>query len=169
MTLTSTIAAVQTAVAAEVPTATYSLGSKVADDQHAPPRVRWIPVTDEPGPAPKLSPMASGLQRALVGMSTTFDVECWGSDFEGAVDLRDALIRALHTVSGVGPTAYALASGPWARGDALTLGEAVTLRVTLRAYVPETAPTVHTVATVAFDTSGASQGDGEIFVPSDGT
>ena len=105
--------------------------------------------------------------RALVGLSTTFDVECWGEDFEAAVTLRDALVRALH--SAVGTQAFALAGGPWARGDALTLGEAVTLRVTLRAYVPETAPTVATVTAVAFDTTGATVGDGVIFVPSDGT
>ena len=39
--------------------------------------------------------------------------------------------------------------------------------MTLRAYVSETAPTVATVATVAFDTTGATDGDGIILVPSD--
>ena len=167
MTITSTIAAVNAAIVTEVAAATSSVGSRVADDHGAPPRVRWIPTADEPGVTPKNSPLASGLQRALVGLSTTFDVECWGDDFEAAVTLRDALVRALH--SAVGTQAFALAGGPWARGDALTLGEAITLRVTLRAYVPETAPTVVTVAAVAFDTTGATEGDGEIFVPSDGS
>lgn len=167
MTLSATIAAVDAAVLAEVPTCTFGVGWRVADDHGSPPRVRWLPLADEPGAAPKLSPLATGLQRALCAMPTTFDVECWGEDFEGAVTLRDALVRALH--SAVGPQAFALAGGPWARGDALTLGEAVTLRVTLRAYVPETEPTVTQVATVAFDTTGATVGDGVIFVPSDGT
>jgi hypothetical protein len=167
VTITSTIAAVNAAVVLEVAAATSSVGSRVADDHVAPPRVRWIPTGDEPGAAPKFSPLASGLQRSLVGLSTTFDVECWGEDFEGAVTLRDALIRALHSV--VGPQAFALAGGPWARGDALTLGEAVTLRVTLRAYVSETAPTVVTVTAVDFDTTSAIAGDGLIFVPSDGS
>jgi hypothetical protein len=167
VTITTTIAAVNAAIVAEVAAATSSVGSRVADDHGSPPRVRWIPTGDEPGAAPKFSPLASGLQRALVGLSTTFDVECWGEDFEAAVTLRDALVRALH--SAVGTQAFALAGGPWARGDALTLGEAVTLRVTLRAYVPETAPTVATVTAVAFDTTGATVGDGVIFVPSDGT
>ena len=93
MTITSTIAAVNAAIVTEVAAATSSVGSRVADDHGAPPRVRWIPTADE----------------------------------------------------------------------------AITLRVTLRAYVPETAPTVVTVAAVAFDTTGATEGDGEIFVPSDGS
>ncbi len=165
MTLTSTITAVNAAVLAEVAGCTFGVGWRVADDHGAPPRVRWLPVADEPGAAPKLSPLASGLQRALYAVSTTFDVECWGEDFEAAVTLRDALVRSLH--SAAGPTVYALSSGRWAQGDALALGEATSLRVTLRAYVPETAPTVATVTTTAFDTSGAVSGDGEVFVPSD--
>ena len=79
----------------------------------------------------------------------------------------DAVVRALRST--VGPAAHALGAGRWANGDALTQGEAVTHRVTLRAYVSETAPTVATVTAVAFDTSGATAGDGVIFVPSDNT
>lgn len=165
MTLSATITAVNATVLAEVAGTTFSVGSKVADDHGSPPRVRWVPVADEPGAAPKLSPLASGLQRAVRAIATTFDVECWGADFEAAVTLRDALVRALH--SAAGPSVYTLAAGRWAQGDALTLGEATSLRVTLRAYVPETAPTVATVTTTAFDTSGATSGDGEVFVPSD--
>ena len=165
MTISTTIASVNAAVLAEVAGTAFTVGARVADDQSAPPCVRWVPVSDEPGPPPKRSPIASGLQRALVGLSTAFDVTCWGETFEAAVSLRDALVRALHSV--VGPTSYDLATGRWAQGDALTLGEAITLRVTLVAYVPETAPTVATITTTAFDTSGAVAGDGEVFVPSD--
>lgn len=165
MTLSATIAAVDAAVLAEVPTCTFGVGWRVADDQGSPPRVRWLPLADEPGAAPKLSPLATGLQRALCAMPTTFDVECWGEDFEAAVSLRDALVRALH--SAAGPSVYAIGAGRWAQGDALTLGESTTLRVTLRAYVPETAPTVATVTTVTPNTSDAADGDGEVFVPSD--
>lgn len=165
MTLSTTIAAVNAAVALEVAGLSTSVGARLADDHVAPPCLRWIPSSDEPGAAPKRSPLASGLQRALVGLDTAFDVDCWGLDFEGAIILRDALIRAL--VSVVGPTAFVLGTGTWARGDALTLGESVTLRVTIRGYVPETAPTVATVATVAFDTTGAVAGDGQILIPSD--
>lgn len=165
MTLSTTIAAINAAVLAEVAGCTFSVGSRVADDQSDYPRVRWVPIVDEPGPAPKNSPIASGLQRALMGMPTTFDVECWGEDFEAAVLLRDALVRSLHSV--VGPASYALGAGRWAQGDALTRGESTSLRVTLRGYVPEASPTVATVTTVAFDTSGATDGDGAVLVPSD--
>lgn len=165
MTLSATIADINAAVLAEVAGCTFSVGARVADDQASPPRVRWVPIVDEPGAVPKNSPLATGLQRALVGMPTTFDVECWGEDFEAAVLLRDALVRSLHAV--VGPSSYALAAGRWAQGDALTLGESTSLRVTLRGYVPESAPTVATVTAVAFSTSGATDGDGEMLVPSD--
>ena len=47
------------------------------------------------------------------------------------------------------------------------MGESTTRRVTLRAYVPETAPTVATVTTVTPNTSDAADGDGEVLVPSD--
>lgn len=165
MTLSTTIAAVNAAVALEVAGLSTSVGARLADDHVAPPCLRWIPTSDEAGAAPKRSPIASGLQRALVGIDTLFDVECWAADFETTITLRDALVRALHSV--VGPTAFALGTGTWARGDALTLGESVTMRVTIRGYVPETAPTVATIATVAFDTTGAVAGDGQILIPSD--
>lgn len=165
MTLSTTIAAVNAAVLLEVPGLVTSVGSRLTDDHQSPPCLRWVPVSDEPGPAPKFSPLASNLQRALVGLDTVFEVECWGSDFESAVTLRDALVRALHGT--VGTTAFALAAGNWTRGDALTLGESVTLRVTLRCYVPETAPTVATITVVAFDQSGAVAGDGQILIPDD--
>jgi len=165
MTLTSTITAVNTAVAAEVSGATYSLGARVADDLGAPPRLRWVPVSDDPTPAPKQSATANGLSRAIVGLDATFDVECCGADYEAALTLRDALVRALRST--VGPAAHTLGAGRWASGDAMTQGEAVTHRMTLRAFVSETAATVATVATVAFDTSAAVAGDGVIFVPSD--
>jgi len=165
MTLTSTITAVNTAVAVEVAGTTYSLGARVADDLGAPPRLRWVPVSDDPTPAPKQSATSNGLSRAIVGIDATFDVECCGTDYESALTLRDALVRALRST--VGPAAHTLGAGRWASGDALTQGEAVTHRVTLRAFVSETAPTVATVATVAFDTSAAVAGDGEVFVPSD--
>ena len=74
-------------------------------------------------------------------------------------------MRALRST--VGPAAHAFGAGRWANGDALTQGEAVTHRVTLRAFVSETAPTVATVTAVAFDTTGATDGDGIILVPSD--
>lgn len=165
MTLSATIATINAAVLAEVAGCLFTVGSRDADRHAAPPCVRWVPLDDEPGPAPKKSPLASGLQRALVGLDTTFDVECWGATFEDAVTLRDALVRALH--ASPGPTGYAIGRGRWAQGGTLTLGESVTMRVTLRAYVPETAPAVAVISTTAFDTSGAVAGDGEVFVPSD--
>lgn len=167
MSLTTTIAAVNAAVAAEVSGTSSSLGARVADDLGAPPRLRWTPISDDPTPAPKQSASADGLSRAIVGIDATYDVECCGADYESTLTLRDALVRALRST--VGPAAWALGAGRWANGDALTQGEAVTHRVTLRAYVSETAPTVATVATVAFDTTGATDGDGEVFVPSDNT
>ena len=167
MSLTSTITAVCVAVAVEVAGTTYSIGARVADDLGAPPRLRWVPVSDDPTPAPKQSATANGLSRAIVGLDATFDVECCGADYEGTLTLRDALVRALRST--VGPAAHALGAGRWANGDALTQGEAVTHRVTLRAFVSETAPTVATVTAVAFDTSAAVAGDGVIFVPSDNT
>jgi len=165
MSLTTTIASVNTAVAAEVSGTSSSIGARVADDLGAPPRLRWIPVSDDPTPAPKQSATSNGLSRAIVGIDATFDVECCGADYESALTLRDALVRALRST--VGPAAHTLGAGRWANGDALTQGEAVTHRVTLRAYVSATAPTVATVATVAFDTTGAVTGGGEILVPSD--
>ena len=165
MSLTSTITAVCAAVAVEVSGTTYSIGARVADDLGAPPRLRWTPISDDATPAPKQSATGDGLSRAIVGIDATFDVECCGADYEATLTLRDALVRALRSV--VGPAAHALGAGRWANGDALTQGEAVTHRVTLRAFVSETAPTVATVATVAFDTTGATDGDGIILVPSD--
>lgn len=167
MSLTTTITAVCVAVAAEVSGTTSSLGARVADDLGAPPRLRWVPVSDDPTPAPKQSATGDGLSRAIVGIDATFDVECCGADYESALTLRDALVRALRSV--VGPAAHAFGAGRWANGDALTQGEAVTHRVTLRAYVSAAAPTVATVATTAFDTTGATDGDGVILVPSDNT
>lgn len=165
MSLTSTITAVNTAVAAEVSGASSSIGARVADDLGAPPRLRWTPISDDATPAPKQSATGDGLSRAIVGIDATFDVECCGADYESTLTLRDALVRALRSV--VGPAAHALGAGRWANGDALTQGEAVTHRVTLRAFVSETAPTVATVTAVAFDTTGATDGDGIILVPSD--
>jgi len=165
VTLSSTIAAVNAAVAVEVPGTASSVGWAEADDAGAAGRVRWLPISDDPTAAPKLSATTDGLSRALVGLSSTFDVECWASTYEATLTLRDALVRALFGV--VGSTAFALGSGRWAQGDALTSGASVTLRVTLRAYVSATAPTVATVATTAFDTTGATDGDGILFVPSD--
>lgn len=165
MTISTTIAAVNAAVAVEVSGTASSVGWDTADDAGSTGRVRWLPISDDPTAAPKLSATADGLSRALVGLSSTFDVECWAATYEATLTLRDALVRALFGV--VGPTAFALGSGRWAQGDSLTSGTSVTLRVTLRAYVSATAPTVATVATVAFDTTGAVTGGGEILVPSD--
>ena len=167
MTVTSTIAAVNAAVVVEVTDATTSLGARVADDLGTPPRIRWIPISDEPTAAPKMSATSNRLSRAILGISATFDVECHGATYEAALTLRDALVRALRSV--VGLTAYAVGSGRWATGDALTQGEAITHRVTLNSYVSEASPTAATIATVALDTTGATAGDGVIFVPSDGT
>ena len=165
MSLTSTITAVNTAVAAEVSGTSSSIGARVADDLGAPPRLRWVPVSDDPTPAPKQSASADGLSRAIVGSDATFDVGCCGAPYASTLTLRDALVRALRST--VGPAAHAFGAGRWANGDALTQGEAVTHRVTLRAFVSETAPTVATVTAVAFDTTGATDGDGIILVPSD--
>ena len=167
MTISTTIDAVNTAIAAEVSGTTSSVGWADADVAGSTGRVRWLPISDEPTAAPKLSATSNGLSRALVGLSSTFDVECWAASYEATLTLRDALVRALFAT--VGSTAFALGAGRWAQGDALTSGASVTLRVTLRAYVSAAAPTVATVATTAFDTSAAVAGDGVIFVPSDNT
>ena len=103
----------------------------------------------------------SGYRQHLSLAQVLYDMK----HFEAAASLRDALVRALH--SAAGPNVYAIGAGRWAQGDALTLGESTTLRVTLRAYVPETAPTVATVTTVTPNTSDAADGDGEVLVPSD--
>ncbi len=164
MSFTATIAAINAAVLVEIPTLTFELGSRHRAEREKPPHILWSPIADTYGAAPKQSPMASGLQRALIGLRTAFEVRCWGADYAGAVLLRDAVLRAakLHGTTSALPSA-----GQWAAPDALDQGEMVTLRMEFAGYVPEAAPTTPTVATVAFNTTGAVPGDGEILVPSD--
>lgn len=164
MSFTGTISTIMTAVVAEIPTATSDVGSRYGAERTAPPHVLWTPLTDAYGAAPKQSPSAAGLQRALVGVRTTFAVRCWGATYAAAVALRDAVLRAAKLAA----TTSALPSaGAWAQPDAMDAGEVVTIRMEFVGYVPEAAPTEETVTTVAFDTSGATAGDGTILVPSD--
>lgn len=165
MSFTDTITAIMAAVAAEVSGTTHAVGAEHDGEHTAPPHVRWIPVADTVAAPPKISPLASHLQRALVGLETRFEVQCWGATYADTCALRDALLRATHIVCS--RSAYATDGGAWARGGAITHGQMVTCRIAFRGYVAEAAPTVATVTNTAFDTSGAVQGDGEVFVPSD--
>ena len=150
------IAAIMARVVAEIPAATSTLTSSELATNASPPHVRWCPDTDTYGPAPKR--MGTDGARSVLGVDTAWLVECWGADFDGAVTLRDAVLRATaaeaHGMVAYGP-------GQWSKGGTITEGEAVTLRITLKGYVPELPAVLATVTTVhTNDTTGSASGDG---------
>ena len=131
-------------VAAEVAGTTHTVGSRHVAEHGSPPLVRWVPVSEEIGAAPKREASPDRLTRTIAGLDATFRVICWGTDFDQAEDLRDALLRGLHRAA----PAYARAArAQWLDSEATTHGEAVVLTVVLKGFVPAAAPTTVTITT----------------------
>lgn len=159
------ITAIMARVVVEIPTATSSVTAADVAKHTSPPHIRWVPDADVYAGAPKR--IGADGARSVLGVNTTWEVTCWGADLDGAFALRDALIRAT-ALEAHGMVAYG--PGTWNRGGAVTHGEAVTLRITLQGYVPETAPALETITTVHVnDTTGASATDGVLQVGESGT
>ena len=150
------ITAIMARVVAAIPATTSTVTAAELGKHASPPNVRWCPDIDTYGPAPKRNDAAGS--RAILGVNTVWLVECWGATFDDTIALRDAVLRATaleaHDMVAYGP-------GQWTKGGAITDGEAITLRITLQGYVPETAPVLATIdAVYVNDTTGSASGDG---------
>lgn len=154
MSLRSVITDIMERVALEVSSVTHSVGAREAEAHCAPPNVRWVPISDAIGPAPKRAASSDHLTRTIAGLDTSFRVLCWGADFDGAELLRDAVLRGCQYVA----PSYALGTrGVWVESGAITEGELVELSVTLRGFVPESpSPTVATITTTDTTDTGVS-------------
>lgn len=156
MSFRATIDAIMASVSTEVPSVAWSIGSRSEAAHTSPPSVRWAPVADAIGAAPKRSASTDHLTRVIAGVDTTFRVKCWGVDFDQAEQIRDAVLRGCQKSA---PAFARGERGTWLDSDAITEGEAVEITVILRGFVPESpAPAVVTVTTVdTTDTEVSSQ------------
>jgi hypothetical protein len=164
MTTSERIAAVMARVAAEVEGVTSSEGSREWETHRAPPCVLWKRTSAGPDEAGQLHDRAHPFQRAILGRSQSYAVKVWGTDWPEVDRLFEALVRALEHE----------AAGAWRYlGDVamdvgqVTHGEVTIVTLSLRAHVPEAAPTTAEITTARVRRSATAAPDDGALEPGD--
>ncbi len=130
--------AIMARVAADVPNLQHELGADTVDFHGAPPRVVWVPSTDQYDGDPK---RGARTQPAIYEVSEGFDVHLHGADYDAARDLRDAFLRALHRETMGCSTPE---SGEWAPGNAGVVRDGRVYVLSIRVQVPVTQQALQT-------------------------
>jgi len=154
MALATTLARVETDIAARVAGCTFATGHRYVAAQPLAARVVWVPVADAFGPA-----TGGGRNpRPLYTCLGTVEAHLWAATFADAETLRAVIIAALRReVSGPN---LQVRSGEWDEPAWLTRGFAYVLAFALATPIADdVAPTV-TVAALAHDNDATAQGDG---------
>jgi hypothetical protein len=127
--------AIMTRVAADVPGLQHALGADELDAHGAPPRVVWVPSTDQYDGDPK---RGARTQPAIYEVSEGFDVHIHGANYDDARDLRDMFLRALHRETMGSSTPE---SGEWVPGNAGVVRDGRVYVLSIRVQTPVTQQT----------------------------
>lgn len=122
-----------------------------------PPRIVMVPVGG-PGSASRMGPAGarSSNPRALRERNVGIDFHCWGADEDGAEELLNELISAVHSFS-VGAYDFEGESWPEGNADSAVLGRLVVVRLVVRAPVLDRTQATGRIATTKITTVSTPQ------------
>jgi hypothetical protein len=117
---------------AELPNVQGEFGAEFNGASGSPPRMVWVPSTDEFGGDPKRGPRT---QPAIYQVDEGYDVHLWGADYNPTRDLRDVFLRAFHReLMGSGEPER----GEWVPGNASLVKSGRLYVLSIRVQVPVT-------------------------------
>lgn len=158
---------VVTDFAAAYPSATalaHEVSTRAVSEHGSPPRVVWVPTTDDFQGAQKGPRGGSSAQHSLMTRVCGVSLVCWAATVDATEDLVEMLVRHLARAAGVGAVGITFQRGQWvSEAGHSQLGEGYALSITFpvdvraQAATPPARPTV----TPTLDTSGTgTPGDG---------
>lgn len=149
---------------ASAPALAHEVSTRALAEHGAPPRVVWVPTSDEFQGAQKNPRGGSTLQHSLMTRACGVTLVCWAETVSAAEDLVEMLVRHLVRAAGVGAVGITIQRGQWvSEAGASQCGEGYALSITYpvdiraQAATPPTRPTV----TPVLNTAGTgTPGDG---------
>ncbi len=158
MALTATYELIRAAMVEAFPTLQTGLGQRDLDEHAAYPRMVWVPARD----AYAAPTRDRAQQRSLRTCDTVCEVHLWGEEIADVEGMRERLFTVLQAIA---PGAWDSTAGEWTQPGTTTAGEKLVMLVSLKFSQHELpAPTTVTIATVAPDTTGAADPDGQLQV-----
>lgn len=161
---------VVTDFAAAYPSATalaHEVSTRAVSEHGSPPRVVWVPTTDDFQGAQKGPRGGSSAQHSLMTRVCGVSLVCWAATIDATEDLVEMLVRHLARAAGVGAVGITFQRGQWvSEAGHSQLGEGYALSITfpvdIRAQAA-TPPARPATVTPVLDTSGTgTPGDGTL-------